>query len=98
MVEVLTLREMTEEEARALPLGALATAPARLVERARIVLAGQGWRVPAIAGELRVTRGRCGWIKRFNAQGLAGLGDRAARRPARDVHRRSRSARSSPPA
>jgi transposase len=80
----LTVRPLTEEEV--LAVGRLArsrTAPARAVERARIVrLAHAGWRVPAIAravgvGEQTARR----WVKRFDAAGLAGLAD--AGRPGR---------------
>jgi transposase len=51
------------------------TAPARTVERARIVwLAHQGRRVPAIAQELHLTPTTVrSWLMRFNRQGLAGL-------------------------
>jgi transposase len=74
----LTLRPLTAEEATALRrLAHARTASARAVERARICwLAHQGQTVPAIA----VTVGVCeatarAWIKRFNAEGLAGLAD-----------------------
>lgn len=54
------------------------TAPARAVQRARIVwLAHQGQRVPAIAQELQRTRTTVRrWLKRFNRQGLTGLEER----------------------
>jgi transposase len=61
-------------------------APARMVERARIVwLSAQGQPVAVIAGEVGRTADTVrGWIKRFNAQGLAGLRDVArGGRPAR---------------
>jgi len=74
----LQLRPVTAEEADALRrLTQSRTAPARAVERARIVrLAHEGARVPAIAREL----GLCAatvrlWLKRFNAHGLDGLKD-----------------------
>jgi transposase len=75
---LLRLREVTAEEERA--IGRLArsrTAPVRMVERARIVdLAAHGWRVPGIAAELEVSQRTVRrWVKRFTAQGLAGLGD-----------------------
>ena len=51
------------------------TAPARTVERARIIwLAHRGRRVPAIAQELHLTPTTVGsWFIRFNRLGLAGL-------------------------
>jgi transposase len=63
------------------------TAPARAVQRARIVwLAHQGQRVPAIAQELQLTRTTVRrWLKRFNRQGLTGLKERPrSGRPATD--------------
>jgi transposase len=74
----LRLRPLTEEEARV--IGKLArsqTASVRLVHRARIVhLASQGQTIPQITAELgaaaNVVRK---WFKRFEQQGLAGLGD-----------------------
>ena len=78
MPKVLTLRPLTEEEARAIDrLARSRTEPARTVERAQLVwLAHQGERVPAIAR----TRGVCAatvrlWLTRFNADGLPGLRD-----------------------
>jgi len=62
------------------------TAPARTVERARIVwLAHQGQRVPAIAQELQLTPTTVrSWLQRFNGSGLAGLADKSRPgRPAR---------------
>jgi transposase len=61
------------------------TAAARTVERAKIIwLANQGWRMPAIARELRLTGNTIRlWLKRFNTDGLDGLRDRPrAGRPA----------------
>ncbi len=58
---------------------------ARTVERAKIIwLASQGRRLPSIARELRLTGNTVRlWLKRFNADGLDGLQDRArAGRPA----------------
>jgi len=51
------------------------TAPARTVERARIIwLAHRGRRVPAIAQDLHLTPTTVGsWFIRFNRLGLAGL-------------------------
>ena len=78
------VRELTGEEQETIrKLAHARTAPARQVERARVIeLASQGWRVPAIAGEVRLHEQRVrAWIKRFNALGLAGLDD--APRPCR---------------
>jgi transposase len=74
----LRLRVLTEAEQTA--VGRLAhsrTAPARQVERARIVWqASQGQMAAAVAAELRLTAHTVReWIKRFNTQGLAGLQD-----------------------
>jgi transposase len=82
--QLLRLRELTAEEEQ--EVGRLArsrTAPARLVERARIIdLAARGWRAPGIAAEVGVSeRTVRRWVKRFTAQGLAGLAD--APRPGR---------------
>jgi transposase len=51
------------------------TAPARTVERARMIwLARQGRRMPAIAQELHLTPTTVrSWLMRFNRQGVAGL-------------------------
>ena len=82
----LRVRALTPEEQQEIQrLAHSRTAAARLVERAQIVWrASQGERVPAIAkrlntGEATVRR----WLKRFNAQGLAGLEDspRPGRQP-----------------
>ena len=73
------LRDLTAEEASAVEgLARSRTAPARRVERARIVLrAGRGETPPAIAAALgldaETVRRR---IRRFNAEGLAALEDR----------------------
>jgi transposase len=82
----LWLRELTEAERMAVErLAHSRTAPARQVERARIIWqASQGQMAPAIAATLRLTAYTVrDWIKRFNAQGLAGLEDqpRAGRPP-----------------
>ena len=86
MPKLLTVRPLTEEEAAA--LGRLArsrTAPARAVERARIVeLAHRGRRVPSIAREVGVSeRTARRWLGRFAERGLDGLADapRAGRPP-----------------
>ena len=82
----LRLRELTEEEQATIErLAHSRTAPARQVERARILWqASQGEMAPAIAAALRLTAETVrDWIKRFNTQGLAGLEDqpRAGRPP-----------------
>ena len=76
---VLRPRELTAEERSAIDrLAHARTAPARRVERARIIWhASQGRGAPAIAAQLRLNAGTVrGWIRRFNAAGLAGLEDR----------------------
>ena len=76
---VLRLRELTAEERSAVDaLARSRTAPARRVERARIIVhASQGEVAPAIAERLRLDAYTVrGWIHRFNAEGLAGLEDR----------------------
>ncbi len=82
----LCLRTPTPEELNSLRhLAQSRTAAARAVERARIIwLAHQGWRVPAIARELRLGGDTVRvWLKRFNAEGRDGLKDRPrAGRPA----------------
>jgi len=75
---VLRIRTLTSEERETIDrLAAARCAPARTVERARIVqLAAAGRRVPAIAQTLHVTEATVRlWLKRFNAQGLPGLKD-----------------------
>jgi hypothetical protein len=74
----LRLREVREEEQAAVErLAHSRAAPGRQVERARSIWrAGQGETAPAIAAALRLTADTVrDWIKRFNAQGLAGLED-----------------------
>ncbi len=75
----LEVRTLTDDERRALErLAHSRTAPARAVERARIVWqAHTGATAGEIAAGRRVdpeTLRR--WLKRFNAQGVAGLEDR----------------------
>ena len=75
----LRLRELTEAERMAVErLAHSRTAPARQVERARIIWhASQGQDVPSIADQLRLAAYTVrDWIKRFNAAGLGGLEDR----------------------
>jgi transposase len=76
---VLRLRELTAEERSAIDqLAHARTAPARRVERARIIWhASRGRGAPEIAVQLRLNADTVrGWIRRFNAAGLAGLEDR----------------------
>src|SRR5215218_687252 len=82
----LRLRALSEAERTAVEkLAHSRTAPARQVERARIVWqASQDQMAPAIAAALRLTAHTVrDWVKRFNARGLAGLEDqpRAGRPP-----------------
>ncbi len=82
----LRLRALSEAERTAVEkLAHSRTAPARQVERARIIWqASQDQMAPAIAAALRLTASTVrDWVKRFNAQGLAGLEDqpRAGRPP-----------------
>jgi transposase len=75
----LRLRPLTHEEQEQIEqLSQSRTAPARLVERARIVrLASQGARVPRIAQQLSLDeRTVRTWLKRFGDRGLRGLEDR----------------------
>jgi transposase len=76
---VLQVREMTSEEhARVEQWARSRTEPARVVERARIVTSSRaGMRVSAIARLLHVSEKVVRlWVKRFNANGLAGLADK----------------------
>lgn len=86
MVAAIRLRELSaEEQAKINKLAPSRTAPARAVERARIIQhASPGLSAPKIAqglgAEVQAVRR---WIHRFNAEGLAGLADRRrAGRPA----------------
>jgi len=75
----LTVRPLTDAEAETLErLARSRTTPARAVERARVVWeAHQGTRVPAIADRLGVCEATVRrWLRRFNAEGLAGLSDK----------------------
>jgi transposase len=77
--EVLTLRAMSDEEARTLrELAHSRTTEARLRDRARMCwLASEGQRVSAIKADLGVADGTVRlWLRRFNALGLDGLRDR----------------------
>jgi len=84
--KLLSLRPLTgEEEAAVDRLARSRTAPARAVERARIVwLAHRGRRVPAAAREVGVSEQTARrWLGRFDERGLDGLADapRAGRPP-----------------
>jgi transposase len=75
----LRLRELSEEERRALERVARSrTAPARQVERAKVVLAAaSGEGIGAIAERFHLSVGTVYlWWHRFDAQGLAGLQDK----------------------
>lgn len=72
------VRPLTEEESRTLDaLAHSRTAPARDVERAKIIwLSAQGLRGPAIAQRMGLHEQTVrDWLKRFNAHGLSGLND-----------------------
>jgi transposase len=84
MPAYLTVRALTGEEAEQLErLARSRTAPARAVERATIIWqAHRGARVSTIARTLGVCEATVRtWVRRFNAEGLAGLAD--ASRPGR---------------
>ena len=73
------LREVTEEERQAVARVAHSrTAPARAVERARVVRAAlDGKMVEDIAADLHLSRNTVYmWLHRFEERGLAGLEDR----------------------
>jgi transposase len=79
MARTLKLRVPSDEERHELErLAHARTAPARLVERARVVVAAlAGERAEAIAGRSHITAATVYlWLHRFNDQGLAGLEDR----------------------
>ena len=72
------VRELTDEERATVErLASSRTAPARSVERAQIIrLAAEGHAAPQIAEHLRRNPQTVrDWIKRFNAEGPAGLDD-----------------------
>jgi transposase len=74
----LKVRPLTTEEHTTIEKHAHSrTAPARAVDRARIIwYASQGQRVPSIAARLGLGPNPVRlWLKRFNEQGLAGLQD-----------------------
>lgn len=74
----LHLRDLTDEERTTIErLAHSRTAPARLVERARIIwYADQKLRVPAIAERVGLNERTVRmWFKRFQTHGLAGLND-----------------------
>lgn len=73
------IRTLTDDERTAVErLAHSRTAPARQVERTQIIhLASQGRAVADIAARLRLNPQTVrDWLKRFNAEGLDGLGDR----------------------
>jgi transposase len=75
---LLLVRALTVEERGIIEnLARSRTEPARVVERARIILhSSEGQRVPGVARLLNIsTKPVRLWIKRFNATGLAGLRD-----------------------
>ena len=75
---MLRVRDVTEDERAKLERLAWAkSAPVRLVERARIVLAALAGRsAPQVAAEVGVVAAAARqWLVRFNAAGLAGLED-----------------------
>jgi transposase len=79
MARSLKLRAPTDEERRELErLTHARTAPARLVERARVVWAAlQGERAEAIAARFHVTAATVYlWLHRYTDSGVAGLEDR----------------------
>jgi transposase len=74
-----TLRELTPEELKAIDeLARTRTAPARLVDRARIIqAAARGQSAGLIAAGLGCSRPTVyAWIRRFNAEGPRGLEER----------------------
>jgi transposase len=74
------VRDLNAQEEEAVKrLAHSRTEPARRVERAKIVwLSHEGELAPAIAAELHLDAETVrAWLKRFNAQGLAGLEDGA---------------------
>jgi transposase len=76
----LRLRDLTDEERTTVErLAHARAAPARRVERTRIIWrASQGQTVPSIAEQLFLDAHTVrGWIHRFNAEGLNGLEDRS---------------------
>jgi len=87
MPRTLSLRELTTDERSAIErLAHSRTSPARLVERARLVLAVlDGERVAALAERSRCTVATVYlWRRRFDDAGLAGLQDQPRKgRPAR---------------
>jgi len=86
MPKILEVRAMTDEEQQTIErLSRSRTAPARQVERARIIQwAREGQRAPQIAAQLKLSENTVrNWLKRFNERGLEGLQEKARRgRPA----------------
>lgn len=80
MPKIIKVRAMTEEEQQTIErLSRSRTAPARQVERARIIhWAREGQRAPQIAAQLKLSENTVrSWLRRFNEQGLAGLQEQA---------------------
>jgi transposase len=80
MARMLTVRVPSDEEQHELErLAHARTAPARLVERARVVVAAlAGERAEAIAARFHVTAATVYlWLHRYNDHGVAGLEDRS---------------------
>jgi transposase len=86
MAKRIGVRTLTESEAETIKARARSrTEAARDVERAEIIwLSHEGQSVPAIAAQLQLSQPTVRmWLKRFNANGLAGLSDEPrAGRPA----------------
>src|SRR5512139_3090036 len=86
MAKRIGVRTLTESEAETIKARARSrTEAARDVERAQIIwLSHEGQSVPAIAAQLQLSQPTVRmWLKRFNANGLAGLSDEPrAGRPA----------------
>jgi transposase len=79
MAKAVRVRELTTDEFEAIKrLAHSRTEPARAVERAKIVwLAHEGQAVPMIAEALHLDAETVRlWIRRFNAEGTAGLADK----------------------
>jgi|SRR5579883_1133052 len=73
------VRTLTDDERRTIEnLAPSRTAPARQVERAKIIwLSAQGAKGPAIAQHLGIHEQTVrDWLKRFNQDGVSGLNDR----------------------
>src|SRR6516164_5980494 len=79
MPSTLRVRDLTDAEREQIKrLSQARTAPARAVERARMIqLANEGLSIPVIAQRLgRAEKVVRRWVTRFNAEGLHGLQDK----------------------